>query len=267
MAVKVAASAMICLCVAAAVLAPQIAPHSPDTPKLDLVYAPPFWMDYGSLSHPLGGDGIGRDNWSRLVYGTRTSLVVALGALAIGGVLGTALGGIFGYARGLLRSLFEEPSSKLAAVGQGVTIGWCAIGIASMIGPGVVHLSIAFGLVAWLPFARAIRRHLIARNLPPDTEDDFFRAEPADQENVFGARFNGLASLVLRQFGFLVILESVLSFLGLGVPPISPSWGGLVWHVSRHISVWWIALVPLSVVILFIGSCYTLGSWFKTRVD
>ena len=218
-----AGSVIIALVVLSAILAPLIAPHDPLYPDIRARSVPPFWQENGSLSYPLGTDELGRDVWSRLVYGTRVTLVVSLGALAVGGVLGAALGVIFGYRPGLWHGLFEMATPWYMGVIWSVVAVWCAIWIMVAIGGGLVDLVIVLGLVTYPlaiggglvnlvivlglvtcpPCAKAMRLRIITRRLPPNAAHPQDAADSDAREDATGATVNGLSALVARQLGFL----------------------------------------------------------------
>ena len=260
-----AGSVIIALVVLAAILAPFIALHPTHDIDLTARYVPPFWQENGSLSYPLGTDLLGRDVWSRLVYGTRVTLVVSLGALAVGGVLGAALGVIFGYRPGLLYRLFEMAPPWYMRVIWGVVAFICAFWIVGATGATLVNLVIALGLVTWPPYAKAMRLRIITRRPPPNAAHPQDAADSDPREDATGATVNGLSALVPRQLGFLVICESVLSFLGIGVPADIVSWGEMV-ASSRHApGAWWTFAFPLAAVILLAIGFYMVGNWFRGR--
>ena len=260
-----AGSVIIALVVLAAILAPLIAPHDPLYIDITARSVPPFWQENGSLSHPLGTDELGRDVWSRLVYGARATLVVSLGALAVGGVLGAALGVIFGYRPGLWHGLFEMATPWYMGVIWSVVAVWCAFWIMASIARGLVDLVIGLGLVTWLPCAKAMRLCIITRRLPPNAAHPQDVADSDAREDATGATVNGLSALVARQLGFLVICEFALTILGVGLPFRITSWGGMIWSLPNDSATRWIFAFPLAAVILLSISFYMVGNWFRSR--
>ena len=260
-----AGSVIIALVVLAAILAPLIAPHDPLYPDIRARSVPPFWQENGSLSYPLGMDELGRDVWSWLVYGTRVTLVVSLGALAVGGVLGAALGVIFGYRPGLWYGLFEMATPWYMGVIWSVVAVWCAFWIMVSIGGGLVNLVIGLGLVTCPPCAKAMRLRIITRRLPPNAAHPQDAADSDAREDATGATVNGLSALVARQLGFLVICEFALTFLGVGASFLGASWGATVGSLLYDPATRWISAFPLAAVILLAISFYMVGNWFRSR--
>ena len=247
-----------------AILAPLITSHDPVIQSLPDRRAPPFWLEGGTVSHLLGTDYLGRDVWSRLVYGARTSLIVALGALAIGGVLGTALGFISGYWRGSRDKIFDTTLPRLISpVVWLVCCVWVALWLLAYIGPALINLIIVMGLVSWPWYIKPIRREVMLHT----SQHSIVGA--SDPENsvrfLFPKMAGALPTLFISQMGFLIILESILSFLGIAVSPPTPSWGGAVADGRVYLAAWWISAFPLICIALLSAGFYMLGSWLTDR--
>ena len=257
----------------AAILAPLITSHDPVVGDLRARRTPPSWQERGTLSHPLGTDQFGRDVWSRLVYGSRTSLIVALGALAIGGVLGTALGFISGYWRGSRDRIFDVSLPRL--ISPVVWLVCCCFAIlwllfiwlASIGGLGLIALIIVIGLVTWPRYIKPIRGEVMRFNAPGlyrsmGETSDFRIITRYLLPKIVGA----LPALSISQMGFLIILESIPSLLGAGVPPPTPSWGGMVADGRMYLaSAWWILAFPLICIALSATGFYLMGNYLSDR--
>ena len=250
--------------VLAAILAPQLTPHSPYYGSLDERYAPPFWQEEGTLSHPLGIDHLGRDVWSRLVYGARTSLVTALGAMAIGGVLGTALGFVSGYWRGPRDRIFDSALPRLISpVVWLVCCLWFAFVLIAIIGAGLINLIIVLGMVTWPRYIKPIRREVMLHS-PQNSIAG--ASDPGNPVRFLFPKVTGaLPSLLISQMGFLILLESVLGFLGVGVNPPTPSWGGAVADGRVYLAAWWLPVFPLICIALLSAGFYMTGNWLSER--
>ena len=260
----VAGLVIISFFVLVAILAPLITSHDPVIQSLPDRRAPPFWLEGGTVSHLLGTDYLGRDVWSRLVYGARTSLIVALGALAIGGVLGTALGFISGYWRGSRDKIFDTTLPRLISpVVWLVCCVWVALWLLAYIGPALINLIIVMGLVSWPRYIKPIRREVMLHT----SQHSIVGA--SDPENsvrfLFPKMAGALPTLFISQMGFLIILESILSFLGIAVSPPTPSWGGAVADGRVYLAAWWISAFPLICIALLSAGFYMLGSWLTDR--
>lgn len=249
-----------------AIFAPLVTPYSPTKNSLPEKNIPPFWQEGGSLSHPLGTDPLGRDIWSRLAYGARVSLLVALSTLALGGVLGTALGLVSGYYRWLDPFVMRASDITIA-----FPIILFAILLVVIIGAGLINLIIAVGLVIWARYARVIRGEVLTIM----TQDYIARAKVSGASDfriitrhIFPNVFNTLVVLLTLQVGFLIIVESSLSFLGAGVPPPTAAWGSMVASGRDYIvSAWWVSAIPGVAIMLLVIAFNMLGDWLRDRLD
>ena len=249
-----------------AIFAPVVTPYSPTKTSLPEKNVPPFWQEGGSISHPLGTDPLGRDIWARLAYGARVSLLVAVSTLALGGVLGTALGLISGYYRALDPIVMRASDITIA-----FPIILFAILLVVIIGAGLINLIIAVGLVIWARYARVIRGEVLTIM----TQDYISRAKVAGAsdfriitKHIFPNVVNTLVVLITLQVGFLIIVESSLSFLGAGVPPPTPAWGSMVASGRDYIvSAWWVSAIPGIAIMLLVIAFNMLGDWLRDRLD
>ena len=249
-----------------AVFAPMVTPYSPTKTSLPEKNIPPFWQEGGSISHPLGTDPLGRDIWARLAYGARVSLLVAVSTLALGGVLGTTLGLVSGYYRALDPIVMRASDITIA-----FPIILFAILLVVIIGAGLINLIIAVGLVIWARYARVIRGEVLTIM----TQDYISRAKVAGAsdfriitKHIFPNVVNTLVVLLTLQVGFLIIVESSLSFLGAGVPPPTPAWGSMVASGRDYIvSAWWVSAIPGIAIMLLVIAFNMLGDWLRDRLD
>ncbi len=265
-----AGAGIVSLLVLAAILAPTITPHDPLTARAGSILTPPFWQEKGTLSHPLGTDHIGRDVWSRLVYGARTSLIVGLGALAIGGGLGTTLGFISGHWRGPRDRIFDITLPRLIGpVAWLLCCLWVAIVLLASSGAGLINLIIITGLVTWPRYIMAIRRRVMLLETPGLDYTAHGGNAPSDFRSnarlLFPRVAAALPALFISQMGFLTILESILNFLGVGVPPPTPSWGNMIAGTRDQLTNWWVWVPPLLSILLVVAGFYMLGNWLRTR--
>lgn len=267
---RVAAGLIIVFCfVLIAILAPAITPHSPLAISSE-ASTPPFWQRGGALSNPLGTDRLGRDVWSRLVYGARNSLIVAAGALAIGGVLGTTLGFASGYWRGSRDRIFDLALPRLISpVVWLVCCLWIAIVLLASVGSGLTNLIIVIGLVTWLRYVKPIRGEVmrpLTSGLRCSGDGGGGASDSRSIVRYWLPRAVGaLPALFISQVGFLIILESIISFLGIGVAPPTPSWGSMIADTRNSLTSWWVWAPPVLCIFLTVSGFYMLGNWLRDR--
>jgi peptide/nickel transport system permease protein len=267
-----------------AILAPVIAPHSsmdPVTPtreqclaKYGMASCPyvdnlaPFWSKEGNLSTPLGTDFLGRDVLSRLMYGARISLVVALTGTLFAGAIGTVLGVLAGY----MGRWWDQIIMRITDAWLTLPSLVFAILLSSVRGPGLWNIVLILALVFWSRYSRAVRGEVLALR-----ERDFVRlAEINGVSRVKIIRLhlipnvmNTVMVLFSLQVGVAVIIEASLSFLGVGVPPPEPSWGLMMAQERESLMQgrWWLAVFPGICITMLVLSANMLGDWLRVRLD
>jgi peptide/nickel transport system permease protein len=268
----------------AALFAPVVAPHSPldpvtpakaqclekfgieSCPYVDGV--PPFWSSGGNLSTPLGTDFLGRDVLSRLMYGARISLLVALTGTVVAGAIGTLVGVLAGY----MGRWWDQIIMRITDAWLTLPSLVFAILISSVRGPGVWNVVVILALVFWSRYSRAVRGEVLALR-----ERDFVKLAEINGISKWRIIFRHLLPNVMNtvmvlfslQVGVAVIIEASLSFLGVGVPPPEPSWG-LMMAEGRDALVegsWWLAVFPGVCISLLVLSANMLGDWMRVRLD
>jgi len=240
--------------VVAAVLAPWVAPHSPTTGRLGARLTPPAWQANGTLERLLGTDLLGRDVLSRLIWGARISLLIALSATIIGATVGSLLGLVTGYYRGRV----DRIVTKLIDVQLAFPFVLLAIAVIAVAGPSVPVLIVVLAIGSWVGHARIVRGLILGLR-----EREYVQAARALGAGTPRVMFRHLLPevlsviLVLATFdvGRIIILESTLSFLGLGVQPPTPSWGSDLRDAAAYVrQAWWIAAFPgLAIMIVVLG--------------
>jgi peptide/nickel transport system permease protein len=237
-----------------AVFAGLVAPHDPLEQDIENSLAPPVW-DGGTSDHPLGTDALGRDVASRLAYGARTSLAISTAAVLIGALLGLVTGAIAGFFRGW-------PDSALMRLGD-IQLAFPFILLAIVV-LGVipdrkpVHLILVLGIPGWVVYARVVRSRVLA-----EREKDYVLAARAVGAGslrilvryILPSVWQIVPVIALLDFGFLVILESTLSFLGLGITPPTPSWGSILAEGRQYMVIApWLPVLPgLAIVFTVLG--------------
>jgi len=238
-----------------ALLAPVLAPHSLSAFDLTHRLSPPIWDTRGDWTHPLGTDTLGRDVLSRILYGARTSLGIAGAAVLLAAALGILLGLVSGYAGAWADALIM----RLAEIQLSFPYLLLAIAVMALFKPSLANLIVVLVLRSWVVYARLIRVVTLSAR-----ERDFVVAARALGGRAARILFRHIApnvvgpSIVVSSFQLaeLIIVESSLSFLGLGVQPPTPSWGGMVSEGRDYVgSAWWISALPgLAIVVTVLGA-------------
>jgi peptide/nickel transport system permease protein/dipeptide transport system permease protein len=258
---------LILVAIVVAVFAPALAPH--EATAFDLLHrlAPPAWDTGGSWKHPLGTDPLGRDVLSRTIYGARTSLAIAGAAMLAAAAVGIVLGLVSGYAGSWADALIM----RLADIQLSFPYLLLAIAVMALLQPSLVNLILVLVLRSWVVYARLVR--VVTRSA---REREFVTAARALGGG--GARivFRHIAPNVVGpaivvssfQLAELIIVESSLSFLGLGVQPPTPSWGSMVSEGRAYISsAWWLSAFPgLAIVLAVLGANLT-GDALRRALD
>jgi peptide/nickel transport system permease protein len=239
---------IICLGLLAAIFAPLLATHEPNEINIAARLQGP------SAEHWLGTDFMGRDTFTRILYGARTAFQVAIGAVVLGALLGIPIGAIGGYfGRWVDASLMRVMDAILAFPGR-----LLAIALVASLGGGLFSLYVAIGVSSIPSYARIIRGAVLSQK-----EKEYIEAARMTGESDFSILFmqilpNCSAPLLVRlslDFGQAILTESSLSFLGLGFPPPTPSWGLMLKEVSPFLELQpWAALFPgLTISLMILG--------------
>ncbi|MGE3989328.1 ABC transporter permease [Pseudorhodoplanes sp.] len=210
-----------------ALFANLIVPHDPFAQNLDARFVPPFWMEGGSWKHIFGTDHLGRDYFSRIIYGARISLVIGISVACIAAVIGVALGVSAGYFGGYVDLVI----TFLITARLAVPVILVALAIAALYGSSVKTLIIILGLLLWDRYAIVMRA-----SVQQIRELDYVQAakiQGCSTLRILAAEvlpnvLNNLIVIATLEMAHAIILEAALSFLGLGVQPPLPSWGLMV---------------------------------------
>ncbi|MGY6500701.1 MAG: ABC transporter permease [Acidimicrobiales bacterium] len=266
--VVVVSLGVLALAVAAAVLAPLITWHDPVVTDVRARLQPPVWMDGGTLSHPLGTDSVGRDLFTRIVFGLRASLFIGFAAVAVGGIVGVTAGVLAGYYDGRIGAF---AFGRLADVQQAIPFVVLGVAIAAAIGPSFRNLILILGLGSWLFYYRVVRSEVLAIR-----EEPFILAARTIGSSdrrilVRHALPNVLPSILVTITLFvpsMIMFAAALSFLGLGVQAPQPELGLMISEGRGFIdSAWWLSVFPglaLAVIVLAMNS---LGDWLRDYLD
>ena len=252
--------------VAIALFAPLLTSRSPtEVNLLDRMKAP--GLVGGDRQYPLGTDSLGRDVRSRVIYGSRVSLGVGLAAVVVAGCLGVSLGLLAGYRGGMLDNILGRIMDIQLAFPTIVL----AIAAIAFLQPSVVNVVLVLGVAGWVTYARVVRAEALALR-----GREFVEAARAvgssDARILMQHVLPNIISpvLVIATFSMAsaIIAEASLSFLGLGVPPQVPSWGGMLAEAREHIQdAWWLATVPGIAIATLVLAINLLGDWLRDWLD
>jgi len=252
--------------VVASVCAPLLAPADPIKPAFGQRLAPPRGLG-GGAAHPLGTDNLGRDILARLLYGGRFSLTLAGCAL----LLGAGGGVVVGLAAGVFGGRLDDVVMRLADVQLAFPVIMLAIAIMAVVGTSPTAIVSVLALSGWVLYARTVRASVLAIR-----EADYVEAARvlgASQARVVLRHIspNTLAPILVlasSQFATMVLLESGLSFLGLGIQPPQPSWGAMLAEGRDYLSnAWWLATVPGIAISLVVLGANLLGDGLRDLLD
>lgn len=252
--------------VAIAAAAPLLAPLDPARQSLLARLKPPMTTIRG-VTYWLGTDEVGRDLLSRVIYGARVSLMIACLSVAVSGTLGTALGLIAGYARGVL----DVVIMRLVDIVLSIPPILLAIITVAVVGPGVNTLVLVLGLTRWPRYTRvAYAQTLTVATLPYITAAKLAGASPGRilVRHILPNILGPMTVVATLEFGLMVLFEAGLSFLGLGVQPPTPSWGSIL-NVGRGYvdSAWWIGTIPGLCLFAVVLTINLLGDRLRDRFD
>ena len=243
-----------------------IAPHDPYVQALDERLRPPFWSG-GSRAHPLGTDQLGRDILSRLIYGARISMAVGLAAVLVSGSLGVAAGVMAGFYGGFV----DEGLMRLVDLRLALPFILLVLAMITVFGPSLFNLVAILGLTGWAPYARVVRAEVLSSR-----EREFVtaaRALGASDRRLMIRHIlpNTLASAIVigsLELAQMIVTESALSFLGLGVQPPTPSWGNMLGEGRDYIlTSWWLATFPGLAIALTAVAINLVGDWLRDLLD
>jgi peptide/nickel transport system permease protein len=252
-----------------AIFADLLAPYDPMLPvKGANVFDPPFWMEGGSATTPLGTDFQGRDILSRLIYGARVSLIVGLMGTLVAGGIGTAMGILSGYVGGWVDQIIMRVTDAWLALPAIVF----AIFLAAMVGPSMWNIVVILGAVYWTRYARVIRGEVLTLR-----EREFVKlAEIAGasklrviKRHILPNVMNTATVLASLTVGVVIIAEASLSFLGVGVPPPQPAWGLMLSEARSTLMAgqWWLTVFPGTCILLIVLAAQLFGDWLRVRLD
>jgi peptide/nickel transport system permease protein len=252
---------------AMAAAAPVLAPHDPVRQSLRLRLKPPTMEAADGRAHPLGTDHLGRDVLSRVIFGSRVSLLIGFAAVAVGSLVGATLGIVAGYRGGWADTVIMTVADAQLAF----PFILLAIGIIAVLGPSFPTLVVVVGLSGWMTYARVLRAQVLV--LRGREFVDAIHGLGGSTLRIILRHIlpNVLSSLVViatLELARAIVLEATLSFLGLGIQPPTPSWGGMIHEGREYLdSAWWISTFPGLVLMLSSLVVSRLGDWLRDVLD
>src|SRR5215510_10680333 len=260
-------AAFVALLLLAAMAAPLIAPADPIRQSLRGRLSAPTLSGADGKAHLLGTDHLGRDVLSRVIYGARVSLLVGFAAVIVGGLVGATLGLVAGFRGGWTDSMFMT----LADAQLAFPFILLAIGIIAVLGPSFPTLVVVIGLSGWVSYARILRAQVLVLRGREFVEAIRGLGGSVVRIVLRHVLPNVLASLVVvatLELARAIVLEATLSFLGLGIQPPTPSWGGMIQEGRDYLdSAWWISTFPGLVLMLTSIMVSRTGDGLRDMLD
>ena len=250
-----------------AFFAQSISPHDPVSGQFSKRLTPPAWQEGGSSEYLLGTDKQGRDMLSRILHGAKYVLAVSLSVIFISGIVGVSLGLIAGYFGGKY-DMFIMRGVDIALSIPAILL---ALAIVASRGPSFGTVIFVICVILWSRYARQVRGEVLSIK----NQDYIARAQVSGASSfriiirhVFPNVVNSIVVLATLQVGFVILLESSLSFLGAGIPRPTPAWGLMVAEgrelVTSH---WWVSFFPGVAISLVVLSLNLMGDWIRDRLD
>ncbi|WP_102958797.1 ABC transporter permease subunit [Mangrovicella endophytica] len=253
--------------VAVAILAPLIAPHDPVLQDRSALLVPPVWMEGGSWSFLLGTDAVGRDIFSRLVYGARFSLFVGLFVVTLSVSTGVVIGLVAGYVRGWVDALIMRVMDIILAFPSLLL----ALVLVAVLGPGLVNAMIAIALVLQPHFVRLTRASVMA-----EKQRDYVtaaRVVGAGPIRIMAMTIlpNCLGPLIVQatlSFSNAILEAAALGFLGMGAQPPTPEWGTMLAEAREFVlRAWWVVTFPGLAILITVLAINLIGDGLRDALD
>jgi peptide/nickel transport system permease protein len=259
---------VVLLVVGTAVAAPLISPFDPIEQDLgDLRLKPPGFRDAAGHVHPLGTDHLGRDLLARVIYGARPALLVGFAAVAISGLIGMAAGLVSGYVGGRA----DDVLMRLADIQLAFPFILLAIAVIGILGPSLKTIIVVIGVSSWVVYARIVRAAVLTLR-----EREFVQAAQAlgsgdlrvVLRHILPNALTPWLVVATLDMARVIVIESALSFLGLGVQPPAPTWGGMLADGRVYISTaWWLATFPGLAILVTVLGINLFGDGLRDTLD
>jgi peptide/nickel transport system permease protein len=250
-----------------AIFADHLAAHEPSKQRLIARFKPPAWMQGGSATYPLGTDNVGRDILSRIIHGSRISLVVGFCAVGVSMLIGVTLGLLSGFLGGRTDVTIMGVVDIMLAFPQIIL----AFAMVAVLGPGIGNIILVLGLTGWERYARVVRAEVLALR-----EREFVQAARALGvptvrilfRHVMPNTFSSVIVMATLQTAQAILAEAALSFLGLGTGLTYPSWGQMTALGRDYVNVaWWISTFPGLAILLTVLAINLAGDRIRDVLD
>jgi peptide/nickel transport system permease protein len=258
---------IVSLVIFVALFADILAPHDPASNNLGDMLKPPVWLDGGSQNYILGTDNLGRDILSRIIYGSRVSLLVGVFSVILAGFIGIIAGLIAGYYGGVIDNILMRIVDSFLAIPSILFI----LVVLAVFDPSILVLIVVIGLTNWVTYARVVRGEVLSIK-----EREFVKASKSIGTNSLTIMLQHILPNILSSFIVIstlsvattIVLEASLSFLGLGIQPPDVSWGGMLTDGRNYLATnWWLATFPgIAITVTVLGIIF-LGDWLRDVLD
>lgn len=263
----VTGSAFLLLICLVALLAPLLAPYPAGQQNLERVQLPPFSTSTENTFHLLGTDALGRDLLSRMIYGGRVSLLVGITVVVVAGLIGVPLGLLSGYFGKTIDTLIM----RLVDIQLAVPFILLAIAIMAVLGTGLGNVILVLGISSWVGYARIVRGAVLSLREQPFIEAAHCIGLSSGRlifRHLLPNVWTPVIVLATQGVGGAILAESSLTFLGLGISPLIPTWGAMVADGRNYLTTaWWISTFPGLLLTTTVLAIYFLGDGLRDVLD
>lgn len=250
-----------------AIFADVIAPHDPAQNNLGDMLKPPVWLDGGSSTYILGTDNLGRDMLSRIIFGTRVSLLVGVFSVILAGIIGVLVGILAGYYGGFIDNVLMRIVDSFLAIPSILFI----LVVLAVFDPSIMVLIIVIGFTNWVTYARVVRGEVLSikeREYVKASKSIGTKNTTIMLKHIFPNIVSSFIVISTLSVATTIVLEASLSFLGLGIQPPTVSWGGMLTDGRNYLATnWWLATFPgIAITVTVLGIIF-LGDWLRDVLD
>ncbi len=260
-------TAILVLTVFLALFGGLVASHSPIAINPRDGELPPAFVSGGTWKYPLGTDRQGRDVLSRILVGTRYSIAVAVTVTVLGGLFGSAVGTLAGYRGGWVDALLMRAVDATLTF-PGILL---ALVLVASLGPGYWVVDIVLAFNVWPRFSRLVRAEVLSwkqRDFVALARVAGARGFYITTKHILPNTLNSMVVLATLQIGWAIVIEATLGFLGVGIPPPTPTWGNIVADGRTYIaSAWWISVFPGITITVVVLAFNMFGDWLRDALD